>query len=56
MGSIYVFHGVNLHLLGTREPDIYGKMTLEEINKKLCIWQSKTRRKLNAVRQIMKAK
>lgn len=35
MGSIYVFHGVNLHLLGTREPDIYGKMTLEEINKKI---------------------
>ncbi|ADY56216.1 3-dehydroquinate dehydratase [Syntrophobotulus glycolicus DSM 8271] len=35
MGSIYVFHGVNIHLLGTREPEIYGKMTLEEINQKI---------------------
>lgn len=35
MSKIYVFHGVNLHLLGVREPDIYGKTSLEELDKKL---------------------
>ncbi|MFA7676898.1 MAG: type II 3-dehydroquinate dehydratase [Candidatus Omnitrophota bacterium] len=32
---ILVIHGPNLHLLGTRQPNIYGKDTLEEINKEL---------------------
>lgn len=35
MRKIYVYHGVNLNLLGVREPDIYGKMTLAELNEKL---------------------
>lgn len=35
MNKIYVFHGVNLHLLGVREPDIYGTTSLEELNKKM---------------------
>jgi len=33
--SVFVIHGPNLHLLGRREPDIYGSLSLEQINRAL---------------------
>lgn len=33
--KVMVIHGPNLNMLGKREPDIYGKDTLEEINSRL---------------------
>ena len=33
--KILVLHGPNLNLLGKREPDIYGKADLEELNRQI---------------------
>ncbi|NQS99923.1 MAG: type II 3-dehydroquinate dehydratase [Candidatus Omnitrophica bacterium] len=35
MTKILVIHGPNLNLLGKRQPKVYGKFTLAEINKQL---------------------
>jgi len=41
--KIIVINGPNLNLLGKREPDIYGNLTLEEINKKITEFAGKNK-------------
>ena len=35
MRNILVIHGPNLNLLGKRKPEVYGTLTLDELNKKI---------------------
>jgi 3-dehydroquinate dehydratase-2 len=49
--NILILHGPNLNLLGVREPEIYGSMTLNEINKEL----EKRAKKINATLKILQS-
>ena len=46
MKKILVIHGPNLDLLGQREPAIYGRLTLKDINEKLRNFAAKKKVKL----------
>lgn len=46
--SILVLHGPNLNLLGTREPEVYGRTTLDQINTDLVEMAAKEGTKLHA--------
>jgi 3-dehydroquinate dehydratase-2 len=49
MKNILVLHGPNLNLLGSREPDVYGRITLDEINNKLAQYAEKNGARLTSM-------
>lgn len=42
MWHIQIIHGSNLNLLGQREPDVYGRLTLAEIDERLHAYAAET--------------
>lgn len=48
MANILVLHGPNLNLLGTREPDVYGHSTLDDVNQALVSSATKQGHSLDA--------
>jgi len=49
MAKILVIHGPNLQLLGSREVDVYGKVTLGAINKELLAKAKKNKTDLQII-------
>jgi 3-dehydroquinate dehydratase-2 len=49
MKKILVIHGPNLQLLGSREPQIYGKLSLKDINSQLKSLAAKNKASLTIV-------
>ncbi|MCE2461322.1 MAG: type II 3-dehydroquinate dehydratase [Pseudomonadales bacterium] len=49
MAKILVLHGPNLNLLGTREPDLYGAETLEDIDRGLALQAGSAGHELESV-------
>ncbi|MGB7859384.1 MAG: type II 3-dehydroquinate dehydratase [Acidimicrobiia bacterium] len=47
--KLLVLNGPNLNLLGTREPDIYGAQTLEELERQLVMWGEKMGAQVEAI-------
>ena len=47
--SVLVLHGPNLNLLGGREPDIYGALTLDDINSLLELEAGKLQTKVSTL-------
>ncbi len=47
--KILVLHGPNLNLLGTREPEVYGRDTLDDINARLRDLAAKEKAELRIV-------
>ena len=39
--TILVIHGPNLNLLGKREPEVYGRLSLQDINQSLTLHAQK---------------
>ena len=49
MANFLLLNGPNLNLLGTREPEVYGETTLEEVVKKLSNISSKSGHELISI-------
>jgi 3-dehydroquinate dehydratase-2 len=49
MKKILVIHGPNLQLLGSREPQVYGTLTLKDINNQLKLLAAKNKVSLSIV-------
>lgn len=54
INKVLVIHGPNLNLLGTREPEIYGSMTMQDINEDLAKQAKEHNIKIDFFKVIMK--